>query len=170
MEKIRMHFHMKQWPNRIKWGVRVFLILLLVAETMAFVHYNLRIGHGNETTHFVGNEETATEDQEISYAKSLAEVVEIAHPHGFGFALLVAFIALLWGTLDIGDKLWKIWLWGFSIVSIGFVVTPFLIRFVAPDLGWLYGLFGLLYSVHIYTFIFLCWKNSKPLKEPTPIN
>jgi len=150
-----MNLKLRDWPTRPKTVVAFLLMFLFFSETLALVHYGTRIGHGNEAAYFAGNEsEDLADEVPLFYPKSLQELLDVAHPHSFGFTMYFAMIGFLWATIDIKKFWWMAWLTGFSGCLIGFIVAPFFIRYVAPGAHGMFAAFGAGLTLHLYLFIF----------------
>ncbi len=144
-----------KWNQRTRLAFGILLALLLVSESTALAFYSLRIGHGNESSYYRGTPEDAEIDLDegLFYPKSLVELLEVAHPHSFGFVMFFALLAFLATAFPLSDRKIKVWTIGFGGSIIAFMAVPFVIRFVWAGASGGYGVFGAIMSIHVYAFI-----------------
>lgn len=150
-----MFLTIPRWPKSAKTAFAWLLVLLFVSETTALAFYSLRIGHGNEDVYYQGTPEDADIDLDegLYYPKSTVELLEVAHPHTFGFVLFFALLSALALAMPFKAKWIQIWTAGLAVSILGFLAVPFVIRFVWSGAAGGYGIFGALISAHVYVFI-----------------
>ncbi|MCB1041761.1 MAG: hypothetical protein KDC35_02415 [Acidobacteria bacterium] len=141
-----------KWPKRARAALWALLLLTTISETTALAFYTLRIGHDHEQAYFQGTAEDDESDV-IFYPKSLMELLEVAHPHSFGFVMFCGLLLFIATAFPVFEKWYLVWATTFTCSVVAFMALPFLIRFVSASLSGGYGICGALISAHVYAFI-----------------
>jgi hypothetical protein len=81
---------------------------------------------------YLGNEATARPGEELTFARSLTEMLDVTHPHAFSQPFLFFVLCHIFALTRVGDR-WKIAVYVASFGSVAIDLgVPYLIRFVSP--------------------------------------
>lgn len=127
-------FRLWRAPLHTRVLLTLFNLMMIAATAIGILMYRVRTGLTVDGTqaHYLGNEETAGAMDEMKFARSLEELLDVTHPHAFsqGFLFFVlCHIFALTGARD-GFKI-AVYAWSFGAVAVD-LATPYLIRYVSP--------------------------------------
>ncbi|GAC1687887.1 MAG: hypothetical protein NVS9B3_06440 [Gemmatimonadaceae bacterium] len=126
----------KLWraPLHTRILITLFNVMTVAATVIGIVMYKVRTkltALGAEAW-YRGNEGTARPGDEIMFARTLKEMLDVTHPHAFSQPFLFFILCHIFALTGVSDR-WKIALYvtSFGTVAVDLVV-PYLIRFVSP--------------------------------------
>ena len=127
----------KLWraPLQTRVLLSLFNFTMVVATTIGIVMYRVRTGltAGGAAQYYLGNESLARPGDEMQFARSLKELLDVTHAHAFSQPFLFFVLCHIFALSRVSDRL-KIAVYLASFLSILVDLgVPYLIRFVSPS-------------------------------------
>lgn len=120
-------------PTRLL--LTLFNITIVLATTVGIVMYRVRTGltPGGAERYYLGNETGAAPGDEMLFARSLKELLDVTHAHAFSQPFLFFVLCHIFALTRASDRI-KIAVYVASFLSIIVDLgVPYLIRFVSPS-------------------------------------
>jgi len=155
------------WPNAnrsVKWLATAFYLTMAIGYGIALANAQIKMGNTTEglVRHIRGSPDG------FAYPKEPAELIEVAHAHGFSVPIMYLVLGGLFLCTTIREP-WKRW-WA-VLPFLGIVidhVAPWLIRYQAPQWAWLmlagHALSGLAFVVLIAVPLWEMWGPARALQ------
>ena len=126
----------KLWraPLQTRVLLTLFSVMMVAATAIGIVMYRVRtrLTPAGTRDYYLGNEATAGAGEEMRFARSLAELLDVTHPHAFSQSFLFFILCHLFALTRVPDR-WKIVVYVASFGSVAVdLAAPYLIRFVSP--------------------------------------
>ena len=119
-------------PTRVL--LTLFNATIVIATVIGIVMYRVRTGltpTGAER-YYLGNEASARPGDEMQFARSFKELLDVTHAHAFSQPFLFFVLCHIFALTGASDR-WKITVYVASFASIVVdLAVPYLIRFVSP--------------------------------------
>ncbi len=148
-------FRLWKAPRHTRVLLTIFDIMIVMATVIGIVMYRIRTGLTPAGTRawYLGNEHTARPGDEMLFARSFQELLDVTHPHAFEESFLFFILCHLFALTRVSDG-WKIAVY---VASFGSVVadlaTPYLIRYVSPAFAPLQIVNGILIAAVLLTLM-----------------
>ncbi len=155
-------FRWRDASRTVRWLATAFYLTMLAGYIVALANATLKTGGTVEglINHYRGAPDGST------YPKEPAELIEVAHAHGFSVPIMY----LVLGSLFLGTQVregWKRW---WILVPFGGVLidqsVPWLLRYHAPAWAWVlvagHGLAAIAFLVLIGVPLCEMWKGTNP--------
>ena len=126
----------KLWraPLQTRVLVTLFNTTIVIATALSIVIYRVRTGltPGGAQSYYLGNEGTARPGEEMLFARSFRELLDVTHDHAFSQPFLFFVLCHIFALTRVSDRV-KIVTYvasfGSALVDLA---VPYLIRFVSP--------------------------------------
>lgn len=126
----------KLWraPLQTRVLLTLFNAMIVLATAVSIVMYRVRTGltPGGTRTYYLGNEGTAAAGDEMFFARSFKELLDVTHDHAFSQPFLFFVLCHIFALTRVSDRT-KIVVY---VASFGSVLVdlaaPYLIRYVSP--------------------------------------
>jgi hypothetical protein len=126
----------KLWraPLQTRVLLTLFNAMMVVATAIGIVMYRVRtrLTVAGARDWYLGNEATARPGEQLMFARSLNELLDVTHPHAFSQPFLFFILCHIFALTRVADR-WKIALYVASFGSVAIdLAAPYLIRYVSP--------------------------------------
>lgn len=127
-------FQLWRAPLSTRVLLTLFNAMMVLATAVGVLMYRVRTGltPGGATNYYLGNEGSARAGDEMLFARSLRELLDVTHDHAFSQPFLFFILCHIFALTGVGDRV-KIAVYvasfGSVLIDLG---TPYLIRFVSP--------------------------------------
>lgn len=126
----------KLWraPLQTRVLLTLFNSMIVIATAVGMIMYRVRTGltAAGARDYYLGNEATARPGQEMLFARSFRELLDVTHDHAFSQPFLFFVLCHIFALTRVSDRV-KITVY---VVSFGSVLvdlaSPYLIRYVSP--------------------------------------
>lgn len=121
-------------PLQTRVLLTLFNCTVVLATAVGILMYRVRTGltPGGVQRYYLGNETSAGPGDEMQFARSLKELLDVTHAHAFSQPLLFFVLCHIFALTHVSDRV-KIAVYVASFVSIIVDLgVPYLIRFVSP--------------------------------------
>ena len=148
-------FRLWRAPLQTRVLLTMFNIMILLATAIGIVMYRVRTGltSSGAQAYYVGNEGTAGAGEEMLFARSFKELLDVTHDHAFSQPFLFFVLCHIFALTRVRDRT-KIVVY---VASFGSVLvdlaTPYLIRFVSPAFAPLQVVNGAIMTLALLTLI-----------------
>lgn len=127
-------FRLWRAPLQTRVLLTLFNTMIVLATAVSIVMYKVRTGltTSGAQAYYLGNEGTARAGDEMLFARSLKELLDVTHDHAFSQPFLFFVLCHIFALTRVSDRT-KIVVYVASFVSV-FVdlASPYLIRYVSP--------------------------------------
>ena len=127
-------FRLWRAPLQTRVLLTLFNTMIVLATAVSIVMYKVRTGltTSGAQAYYLGNEGTARPGDEMLFARSLKELLDVTHDHAFSQPFLFFVLCHIFALTRVSDRT-KIVVYVASFVSV-FVdlASPWLIRYVSP--------------------------------------
>ena len=126
----------KLWraPLHTRVLLTLFDVMMVAATAVGILMYRVRTGltPAGTVAWYLGNEKTARPGDEMLFARSLTELLDVTHPHAFEQSFLFFILCHIF-ALTRAPSWFKIvvYITSFGSVAVD-LATPYLIRYVSP--------------------------------------
>jgi hypothetical protein len=133
-------FRLWRAPLHTRVLLSLFNVTVVLGAAVGVLMYHVRTGltPGGAGTYYLGNEgSAAAAHEEMRFARSVNELLDVTHDHAFSEPLLFFVLCHLFALTRVSDR-WKIAVYSTSFAAVVIDLgVPYLIRFVSPGFGWL---------------------------------
>ncbi|HEX2779874.1 MAG TPA: hypothetical protein VHM30_10265 [Gemmatimonadaceae bacterium] len=130
-------FRLWRAPLQTRVLLTLFNVMIAGATAIGIVMWRVRTGltiHGTRD-YFLGNEQVAGPGDEMLFARSLKELLDVTHAHAFEQTFLFFVLCHIFALTRVRDSR-KIIVYCASFGSVALdLAAPYLIRFVSPSLA-----------------------------------
>lgn len=148
-------FRLWRAPLHTRVLLTLFDLMMVAATAIGIVMYRVRTGltPGGTRDYYLGNEATAGPGDEMLFARSLKELLDVTHPHAFSQSFLFFVLCHIFALTGASDRA-KIAVYVASFGSVAVDLSaPYLIRYVSPAFAPLQIANGILMSVVLLVLI-----------------
>ena len=127
-------FRLWRAPLQTRVLLTVFNTTIVIATTLSIVMYRVRTGltPGGAQSYYLGNEGTARPGEEMLFARSFRELLDVTHDHAFSQPFLFFVLCHIFALTRVSDRVKIVtYVASFGSVLVDLAV-PYLIRFVSP--------------------------------------
>jgi hypothetical protein len=128
------NFKLWRAPLHTRVLLTVFDVMIVGATAVGILMWRVRTGltPAGAQAYYLGNEATAQRGEEMLFARSFKELLDVTHAHAFEQSFLFFILCHIFALTNVSDR-WKIavYIASFGSVVIDLVV-PYLIRYVSP--------------------------------------
>ena len=127
-------FRLWRAPLHTRVLLTLFNASVVAATAIGILMYRVRtrLTVAGTRDWYLGNETTARAGEEMTFAKSLKELLDVTHPHAFSQPFLFFVLCHIFALTRVGDR-WKIAVYVASFGSVAVdLAAPYLIRYVSP--------------------------------------
>lgn len=156
-------FRLDRAPKNTRVLITCFYFMISLAVLVGVLQYKLRTDLSAEgaRTWYLGNEESSGEVDELVFAKTARELLDVTHPHLFEQTLIVFVLCHFFGLTRVRERLKRaVYLLSFFAVLLD-LGCPWLIRFVSPGFAPLHlvsaGLLSTMFLVLIAVPLYEMW-------------
>jgi hypothetical protein len=126
----------KLWraPLHTRVLLTLFDAMMVLATAIGIVmwHVRTKLSVTGAKAWYLGNEATAKPGEEMLFARSLKELLDVTHPHAFEQSFLFFILCHIFALTQVPDG-WKITVYVASFGSVLIdLAVPYLIRYVSP--------------------------------------
>lgn len=119
-------------PTRVLLSAFNFTVVVATGVGILMYQVRTRLTPDGATTYYLGNEGTARAGQEMQFARSFKELLDVTHAHAFSEPFLFFVLCHIFALTRADDRV-KIAVYLASFLSILIDLgAPYLIRFVSP--------------------------------------
>jgi hypothetical protein len=155
-------------PTRVL--LTMFNAMMVVATAIGVLMYRVRTGLTPAGTKawYLGNEATARPGEEMLFARTLPELLDVTHPHAFEESFMFFVLCHIFALTNVRDG-WKIAVYVASFASLAVdLATPYLIRYVSPAFAPLQLLNGAVMGTTLLVLLAVPTYEMWLYREPTP--
>lgn len=127
-------FRLWRAPLSTRVLLTLFDVMIVAATAIGIVMYRLRtrLTPAGTRAYYLGNEGTARPGEEMLFARSLKELLDVTHAHAFEQTFLLFILCHLFALTRVPERL-KVAVYVASFTSVALdLAIPYLIRFVSP--------------------------------------
>lgn len=127
-------FRLWRAPLATRVLLTLFNVMILVATGIGILMYRVRtrLTVLGAQQWYLGNEGSAKPSDELMFARTTKEMLDVTHPHAFSQIFLFFILCHIFALTRAGDRV-KIAVYVASFVSVAIdLAVPYLIRFVSP--------------------------------------
>ena len=129
----------KLWraPLHTRVLLSLFNLTVVIGTAVSILMYRVRTGltPGGSASYYLGNEGRAGAGEEMLFARSFKELLDVTHAHAFSQPFLFFVLCHIFALTRVQDG-WKIAVYVASFVSVLVDLgVPYLIRYVSPAYG-----------------------------------
>ena len=165
-------FRLWRAPLHTRVLLSLFNATVVLGAAVGVVMYRVRTGitPAGARAYYLGNEgAAAAPGQEMLFARSLKELLDVTHDHAFSEPFLFFVLCHIFALTRVADR-WKIAVYAVSFASI---VTdlgaPYLIRFVSPGFGWLQAANSVIMTIALAALLWVPTYEMWFYREPQPL-
>ncbi|HEX6536701.1 MAG TPA: hypothetical protein VF041_19090 [Gemmatimonadaceae bacterium] len=128
------NFKLWRAPLHTRVLLTLFDAMIVVATAIGILMYRVRTGLTPAGTRawYLGNEATAGPGEEMHFARSFTELLDVTHPHAFEQSFLFFVLCHIFALTNASDRLKiAVYIASFGSVAVD-LATPYLIRYVSP--------------------------------------
>lgn len=131
----------KLWraPLHTRVLLTLFNTTVVLGTAVSVLVYRVRTGltPSGARSYYLGNEGTARAGEEMLFARSFTELLDVTHAHAFSQPFLFFVLCHIFALTKVSDR-WKITVYVASFASIVIdLAVPYLIRYVSPGFSML---------------------------------
>lgn len=148
-------FRLWRAPLQTRILLTLFNFSIVVATAVGILMYRVRTGltPGGAERYYLGNESSARPGEEMLFARSFKELLDVTHAHAFSQPFLFFVLCHIFALTRVSDRI-KITVYVASFLSILIDLgVPYLIRFVSPAWAPLQVLNSIVMSVALLTLL-----------------
>lgn len=130
-------FRLWRAPLHTRVLLTLFNTTIVLGTAVSIMMYRVRTGltPGGARAYYLGNEGTAAPDEEMLFARSLKELLDVTHEHAFSQPFLFFVLCHIFALTRVSDRT-KIVVYVASFASVVIdLAAPYLIRYVSPALA-----------------------------------
>ena len=127
-------FRLWRAPLATRVLLSLFNIMILIATAIGILMYRVRtrLTVLGAQQWYRGNEMSAKPGEELMFARSLKEMLDVTHPHAFSQTFLFFILCHIFALTRVSDRI-KVVVYAASFSSVAIdLAVPYLIRFVSP--------------------------------------
>jgi hypothetical protein len=148
-------FRLWRAPRSTRVLLTLFDVMILAATAIGIVMYRVRthLTPAGTRAYYLGNEGTARPGEEMLFARSLKELLDVTHAHAFEQTFLFFILCHLFALTRVPERL-KIaaYVAAFASVAVD-LATPYLIRYLSPAFAPLQVANGLVMSAVLLVLV-----------------
>lgn len=147
----------KLWraPLHTRVLLTLFNATVVLGTTVSIVLYRVRTGLTipGAQSYYLGNEGTARTGDEMLFARSFSELLDVTHAHAFSQPFLFFVLCHIFALTKVSDR-WKIGVYVASFASVVIdLAVPYLIRYVSPGFALLQMANGALMTIALVSLL-----------------
>jgi hypothetical protein len=149
------NFKLWRAPLHTRVLLTLFDIMMVLATAIGILMYRVRTGltPAGTVAWYLGNEKTARPGDEMLFARSFSELLDVTHPHAFSQSFLFFILCHLFALTRVPNW-FKIVVYVASFGSVAVdLATPYLIRYVSPAFAPLQVVNGAIMGAALLTLI-----------------
>lgn len=149
------NFRLWRAPLATRVLLTLFDAMIVVATAIGILMYRLRTGltSGGTAAYYLGNEQTAAPGEEMRFARTLPELLDVTHPHAFEQSFLFFVLCHLFALTSVSDRVKiAVYVAAFGSVAVD-LATPYLIRYLSPAFAPLQVVNGAIMGVALLVLI-----------------
>ena len=127
-------FRLWRAPLHTRVLLTVFNSTVVLGTAVSILLYRVRTGltPSGAQSYYLGNEGRAQAGDEMLFARSFAELLDVTHAHAFSQPFLFFVLCHIFALTKVSDR-WKIAVYVASFASVVIdLAVPYLIRYVSP--------------------------------------
>ena len=147
----------KLWraPLHTRVLLTLFDVMIVIATAVGILMYKVRTGltATGARAYYLGNEGTAKAGDEMLFARSLKELLDVTHDHAFSQPFLFFVLCHIFALSRVSDRSKIIvYVASFSSVLVD-LASPYLIRYVSPSFAALQLLNSAVMTLALFTLL-----------------
>jgi len=161
----------KLWraPLQTRVLLTLFNTMIVIATTVGILMYRVRTGltPSGARAYYLGNEGTAKPGDEMLFARSFKELLDVTHDHAFSQPFLFFVLCHIFALTRVSDRT-KIIVYVASFGSVAIdLAVPYLIRYVSPAFAPLQVVNSVIMSLSLLTLLAVPTYEMWFYREPT---